>query len=299
MRRPSTWRRCARTAPARSTGAASRRCASAALEPLRCAEVRARSPRATTRCWCALRKLAHDPAGLPQARRRSGSKASTCARPAAARRPAGAGGDRRDRLGRRRRLRDLAERRRRRGGACPTPLFGGIERARVAGRRSASCVALAAAPARCAPACRAWCSTGCRTPATSAPSCAAPRRSASRRSRAQGHGGAVVAEGAARRHGRALRAAPGRRLSRPRRSAHSACRCWRPVRTPATRCHRAAAAVAVRLGVRPRRAGRRAQPLLRALCRATAAHPAAGRRGVAQRRRGRGGVPVRVGRASA
>ena len=65
---------------------------------------------------------------------------------------------------------------------------------------------------------------------------------------AQGHGGAVVAQGAARRHGRALRAAPGRgaRAGGARRAAR--CR-WSPrARTPAQRARRGGAALALRLG---------------------------------------------------
>ena len=51
---------------------------------------------------------------------------------------------------------------------------------------------------------------------------------------AQGHGGAVVAQGAARRHGRALRAAPGRRAWTRTRWPRCGCRWWPPARTPAS-----------------------------------------------------------------
>ena len=110
---------------------------------------------------------------------------------------------------------------------------------------------------------------------------------------AEGHGGAVVAEGAARRHGRALRAAAGRRAATRRRWT----RCGVPLL--ATSSHAARALHDAPLpwpcawvfghegqGVAP--------ALLRAL-RADAAHPAAGRRGVAERRRCGGDLPVRIG----
>ena len=169
------------------------------------------SARATTRCWCACASCAARP-GAPTAssaqvwlegdhlcapalargrplRRRWSAESAWAA--AGAARP-GRSGRRACALRARRAVRRASARwsRRRR--------IGFADRA-AAGRRTARRRA------------HAWCSTGCRTPATSAASCAARRRFGVRAGGgAQGHGGAVVAQGAARRHGRALRAAPGR-----------------------------------------------------------------------------------------
>ena len=104
-------------------------------------------------------------------------------------------------------------------------------------------------------------SARCRRPAASASSCRSARRRRSIRGRqhrarpgagrrqrrqraaqrgglrlragagAQGHGDAVVAEGAARRHGRAFRAAAGRGARRRARSTRSRCRWSPPART--------------------------------------------------------------------
>ena len=128
-----------------------------------------------------LRKLAHDSTRLPQAGPRLARGRPPVPRGAAQRgvQPR-AGGVRRVGLAPPA-LRDW------RGAGRKTvvvadALFARLERARVAGAASASSSPLPAARRRSSPARRRSSSTGCRTPATSARSCAAPRRSASRRS---------------------------------------------------------------------------------------------------------------------
>ena len=215
-----------------------------------------------------------------------------CAGLGGARRRAGAAGARqRERLAASRRLRALAEAAAGRRSSSPTRLMAELSTlespAPIGFRRAAAGAAGDRAATR-----RASSSTGCRTPATSA----AILRSAAAfgfapGDRARGHGGALVAQGAARRHGRALRRCAWSRAveadaldaltlplvgtsSHAEESVADAALAW-----PCAWVfgHEGAGASAAVQAAAPGRA-----------------HPAAGRRGVAQRRRGGRDLPVRI-----
>ena len=180
-----------------------------------------------------------------------------------------------------------------RGRRCRDP-DGQLEHARVAARRSPfsspapdrATVGAGRADARPRP------SPGRR--AMSAACCAAPRHSASpRRSRWSARRPSGRPKSSARRHGGALRSAPGR--GRRRRDAGRArrCRCSAPARTPGSastnsRCPGPCAWVF----------GHEGQGVADGVarqCRAMLRHSPAGRRRIAQCRRGRRGLPVRDG----
>ena len=303
--RPSTWRRCACTAPAATTASSSARSRprsrsttrAASRSPSRCRDLhrsRSSSARATTRCsrTCAGSRRTAPPIA---SRAASGWRATTCA----ARRWQRGVQARRSRClpspsGRvaatewsGRRLEDVV---------IADALFAGLSGLESPARMG-FVLELAAAPALAAGQRLRWSSTACRTPATSAPSCAARPPSAFARCwRIKGtaalwspkvlragmgaHFGLRLVEG--------LEPAQLEALAVPR-DRHQ----FAPGRVAAP----AEAALALRLGVRPRRAGR--QPEIAAPGRAFGAHRPAGRRGVAERRvRGRH-LPARECCASA
>ncbi len=251
------------------------------------------SARATTRCWrgCAGSPTTPAPTARPA---RSGSTASTCA----PRRRSAAGG-------RRRRCSRKAPGSGRRCARWPRRTPSGWRSSPTRSTPpSARCLRRAASASCCRSATRRRstrtrrrsCSTACRTPATSAACCAARRRSASRR---------CWRSKARRRCGRPRCCAPAwGRTSRCASSSGSTSPRWPALAVPlvATDPHAGAGAARRRRCPHPAPGcsatkGRACCPDARARCAAGGAHSAAGRRGVAQRRGGGGGMPVRVGAA--